>query len=704
MKTFKKSMAIILSILMLFSVMTVAGISASAADGETATIYFVNSGKWDTVSSYVWVSGGASLKAWPGTAMTATGEKAANGADVYALEYADAGYDRVIFNDGKATDTIQTETIVLKHGLYYDYLTQSWYTDATLEEEVTDPTVDPSQIKYYVAGQAGLCGEEWKAASEAGLMTANGDGTYTKVFTGIAKGKYGFKITDGSWDHSWGADGPNTMTNYSVTVDADNSDVTITFDLNAGVATAVVTAGATPSESSEDTTPSETESQETTASETESQETTPSETESQETTPSETESQETTPSETESQETTPSETTEPTEAPTLPAKGRFHVVAGAPELCNGVNWDPASPLNLMTLGDDGVYSITYTNVPAGTHGFKVTTKGAWDVADFNLVGDAKFGGPDAKITVTEDNSTVMVTFKESDMHANAYINGVKVDMGATEPTLPTEGTFHVVAGVPELCNGVNWDPASTLNLMTLGADGVYSITYTYVPAGTYKFKVTTNGAWDNGEFNLVGDATFGGADAEITVTEDDSTVIISLKESDMHANAFINGVKVDMGATEPTQPTETEPKPTETVCEHSVTTTSGKKAATYFEKGYTGDTVCADCGEVVAKGSAIAKKVLKTPKVTVKAAKKAIKVTYKKVKDAKGFVVTYKLGKKTYNEKVTLSKKELKKAKVTKTIKVKKTGKYKVTVKAFVKSGKKVAYSDPTKAATAKVK
>ena len=130
--------------------------------------------------------------------------------------------------------------------------------------------------------------------------------------------------------------------------------------------------------------------------------------------------------------------TESTEAPTLPAEGTFHVVAGAPELCNGVNWDPASPLNLMTLGDDGVYSITYTNVPAGDYIFKVTTNGAWDIADYNLVGDAKFGGANAEITVTEDNSTVLVTFKESDQHANAYINGVLVDMGATEPTKPTE--------------------------------------------------------------------------------------------------------------------------------------------------------------------------------------------------------------------------------------------------------------------------
>ena len=67
-------------------------------------------------------------------------------------------------------------------------------------------------------------------------------------------------------------------------------------------------------------------------------------------------------------------------------------------------------------------------------------------------------------------------------------------------------------------------------------------------------------------------------------------------------------------------------------------------------------------------------------------------------------MVTYKIGKKTYIEKFTLSKKELKKAKVTKTIKVKKYGKYKVTVKAFVTSGKKIAYSKPTSAKSVKVK
>lgn len=67
-------------------------------------------------------------------------------------------------------------------------------------------------------------------------------------------------------------------------------------------------------------------------------------------------------------------------------------------------------------------------------------------------------------------------------------------------------------------------------------------------------------------------------------------------------------------------------------------------------------------------------------------------------------MVTYKIGKKTYIKKFTLTKKELNKAKVTKTIKVKKSGKDKVTVKAFVTSGKKVAYSGATKTAKVKVK
>lgn len=42
-------------------------------------------------------------------------------------------------------------------------------------------------------------------------------------------------------------------------------------------------------------------------------------------------------------------------------------------------------------------------------------------------------------------------------------------------------------------------------------------------------------------------------------------------------------------------------------CKHTNTTVANKKTATCKEKGYTGDTVCADCGIVITKGSEIGK-------------------------------------------------------------------------------------------------
>ncbi|MGN1131122.1 MAG: NlpC/P60 family protein [Ruminococcus sp.] len=262
------------------------------------------------------------------------------------------------------------------------------------------------------------------------------------------------------------------------------------------------------------------------------------------------------------------------------------------------------------------------------------------------------------------------------------------------PSQPTEDIFHVVAGSPELCNGVEWDPASPLNLMTLDDDGVYRITYSNVPAGKYFFKVTTNGAWDNGEFNLVGNAMYGGPNAEITVSEDNSTVEISFKQSDMHANAYINGVLVDVGATEPTTVNPTEPteatqptvKPTEpTTCNHSEvwTITTG---STYFTKGKR-VTKCAHCGKVFNK-TTLPKEVLQTPSFTVKTSKGSVTIKYKKVKDAKGFVVDCKIGKTTFTKTIKTTK-----SKAVKFTGLKKGTKVSVWIKAYTTSGSKKAYS-----------
>ena len=86
-----------------------------------------------------------------------------------------------------------------------------------------------------------------------------------------------------------------------------------------------------------------------------------------------------------------------------------------------------------------------------------------------------------------------------------------------------EDTYNV-AGAEALC-GVNWDPSA--NQMEKQDDGTWVKEFTNIKAGSYEFKIATNGAWNNGEYNLEGDASSGGANATVTVEKDGSTVVVS---------------------------------------------------------------------------------------------------------------------------------------------------------------------------------
>lgn len=126
----------------------------------------------------------------------------------------------------------------------------------------------------------------------------------------------------------------------------------------------------------------------------------------------------------------------------------------------------------------------------------------------------------------------------------------------------------------------------------------------------------------------------------------------------------------------------------------------GKTKSTCFTKGYTAHTKCSVCGEDLSFVKYTNKTKLKKSSFTLKSGKKSFKITYKKVKDAKGFQVKYKTGKSKWKTKTFNAKK-----KVTKTIKkLKKGKKYSVKIRAFAKfSGKKV-YSNWTAAKKVTVK
>lgn len=129
-----------------------------------------------------------------------------------------------------------------------------------------------------------------------------------------------------------------------------------------------------------------------------------------------------------------------------------------------------------------------------------------------------------------------------------------------------------------------------------------------------------------------------------------------------------------------------------------------------YNIGHRGTDACEECGvdlrrelQVIERPDTNTdlKQELAKPKAVIKAKKKKITVKYKKVTDATGFQVRYKIkGKKKWTVKTYNSQKT-----VIKTIKKLKSGKrYKVQVRAMIKQGNNKVYSVWTKAKTVKVK
>lgn len=245
----------------------------------------------------------------------------------------------------------------------------------------------------------------------------------------------------------------------------------------------------------------------------------------------------------------------------------YTVVGDAPFL--GAQWTPASEVDDMALQDDGTYYKAYENPAAGTYNLKVAEDHAWDVS----FGASVDNNQNVEVIVPEGTVKLeaflhITGTKEVEVKENDVVTGTKtvtagyveflVD-GEVPPTTPASTeTFHAVAGDKGLV-GAEWNPAAEEGRMTLMEDGTYSKTFEGIAAGTYGFKVTTNGKWDVGDYNFQGDAKFGGPNASIEVTEANSTVVIWF--DGVRAHASINGVDV----TPVVETSETETKPAETV-------------------------------------------------------------------------------------------------------------------------------------------
>lgn len=124
-------------------------------------------------------------------------------------------------------------------------------------------------------------------------------------------------------------------------------------------------------------------------------------------------------------------------------------------------------------------------------------------------------------------------------------------------------------------------------------------------------------------------------------------------------------------------------------CEHTETTIKNSKDATYFEKGYSGDTYCKLCGKKVKTGKATAKLVLSKVKINKVSStkKKQLNISWNKNSNASGYEIQYSTSK-SFSAKKTKTVKITGNKNVSTTIKkLSSKKKYYVKIRAY-KSGK----------------
>ena len=352
---------------------------------------------------------------------------------------------------------------------------------------------------YYVAGTASLCESNWNCSDPGNKMTLNEDGLYEKLFHSVPAGNHEFKITDGTWNNSWGKNGGSANYTFATT---EVQDVTITFNAStkeinvtlseatdkpvdesvayyvagsAGLCGAEWDPGFEGAKMTRGTDGLYTKLFKNVPAGTYEFKITAGDWTRNWGVGGVADGQNIKFTTTEEKHVLITFNAD-TKAISYEIKDliveELYVIAGTEELC-GSGWNPGDlnnkmPLNAMT----GLYEKYYINVPAGTHQFKVTD-GSWS----NSWG--KDGGSDNFEFANEKACNVFITF-------NAETKEITVEL--------IEVADYYVAGSDGLC-GVGWNPGYAANKMYLDADGLYKKLFKSVPAGTHECKVT-NGTWD----------------------------------------------------------------------------------------------------------------------------------------------------------------------------------------------------------------
>ena len=211
MNMMKRLMSLLLCLVMLVAALPlcVQAEEEPVPEGYTR-VYCMAPASWSACKLYWW--GRSNFNpAWPGVDMMCNSD----GIWTYDVPSDVVG---LVFNDGSGHQSADLQLPTDENNMFV-FMDGKWAAYGTAEPA----------YEFYVAGLATLCGVEWVPdAPENKMQDEDQDGIYTITYTNVAAGTYEFKITNGTWDHSWGLDGG--VDNYQLVVTEDQTDLEIRFD------------------------------------------------------------------------------------------------------------------------------------------------------------------------------------------------------------------------------------------------------------------------------------------------------------------------------------------------------------------------------------------------------------------------------------------------------------------------------------------
>ena len=216
------------------------------------TLYYVDESGWGNIHAYAWKnSTQANLGGWPGNPATLE-SKTKGGKNVYSYTFESTAADRIIFNNGGNGKQTPDLTVNTSKPYYYS---STWNATITYDAPVT----------YCMAGTASVsgtnwcCGQEW---SPSGCELTDG----SISFSALPAGDYKFKITNGTWNQSWGYSAltsvvfglANDLDGNVVMTLTQTSDVKIDFNSSTKKITVTITEVSTPVDPDQPVTPTAT--------------------------------------------------------------------------------------------------------------------------------------------------------------------------------------------------------------------------------------------------------------------------------------------------------------------------------------------------------------------------------------------------------------------------------------------------------------